>query len=136
MRLALVIMMLCLAVLSRAEDELAPRHMARQLTRYAAQDFTGQASLPPAGVRMVRFGQVRMGSGPAVPALCGEFLPGSQPAPETGQVRWIPFATLKTSDYEQWQGLQAQAMCDPSNFMVQDEYDYAAELQAQIGKPR
>src|SRR3546814_971194 len=40
--------------------------------------------------------------------LCGEFLP----AQEGGNTEWTPFATIKTSDYEQWIGAQAAGFCE------------------------
>ena len=39
--------------------------------------------------------------------LCGQF------KAEPEQV-WIPFATIKTSGYEQWQGVQSSAFCQDS----------------------
>ena len=39
--------------------------------------------------------------------LCGEF----QPTPDSGPPVWVAFATIKTSDYEQWLGVGADGWC-------------------------
>jgi hypothetical protein len=43
--------------------------------------------------------------------LCGQFLP----AQEEGKSQWMPFATIKTPNYEQWLGAQAVGFCQDSS---------------------
>lgn len=65
----------------------------------AAGDFHAHPPRP-AGFRDVRLGQVTGPDGATQYLLCGEFLP----AQDKGQGKWTPFATIKTSGYEQWLG--------------------------------
>lgn len=134
MRLTLTIVMLCLSLLGQADTELPPGQLAQQLIEAAAQDFARHGSPAPDGLRRVRFGQLRPADGPPLPLLCGEFKPARAPAD------WAPFATLKTSGYEQWLGAQARTFCEPGRFEPLDALDHSAELiralKAAQGEPR
>jgi hypothetical protein len=52
--------------------------------------------------------------------LCGQFLS----APLGGRAEWMPFATIKTSGYEQWLGAQAAPFCLGASVV----WDRAADL--------
>lgn len=56
--------------------------------------------------------------------LCGCFLP-------EGEADWVPFATIKTSDYEQWIGGQAAPFCAQAA-AVWIEGDLSSALQSRL----
>jgi len=64
--------------------------------------------------------------------LCGLFLP----APESGNAEWMPFATIKTSGYEQWIGVQAAGWCQRSSVVWDDEGDLSCSLQSRLDSLR
>jgi hypothetical protein len=63
--------------------------------------------------------------------MCGEFLP-SQDASNAG---WTSFATIKTSDYEQWLGPQAVTFCRQA-VIAQGSADFASALQSRFDSLR
>jgi len=73
----------------------------------AALDFTLPGSPHPVGIRQARVGRMPDGSGNLTYFLCGKFLPSDK----QGMKEWVPFATIKTSDYEQWLGGHANSYC-------------------------
>src|SRR4029453_14498787 len=66
----------------------------------AATDFHTHRPPDPVRFRDVRIGHVVTPTGEERYMLCGQFLP----AQEGGKAEWTPFATIKTSGYEQWIG--------------------------------
>jgi hypothetical protein len=60
--------------------------------------------------------------------LCGQFLP----AQEGGKAEWTPFATIKTSGYEQWIGGDAARFCQGSSFIWDKEGDLSSSLQSRL----
>jgi hypothetical protein len=64
--------------------------------------------------------------------LCGEFLPGQR----EGKVEWTPFATIKTSGYEQWLGAQAANLCQRSTVIWDSEGDLSSSLQTRLDSMR
>lgn len=128
--LPLLLLIAALSGTARAADELPPRAVAQTLLGHAASDFSQHVKPPPAAFRRVHYGVLRGQDGREVPVLCGEFLPAGSKG------RWTPFATVRTSPYEQWLGGQAQGLCGPENFTRQDAHDYAAELLARLPQPR
>lgn len=78
------------------------------LIHASASDFHDHRPPDPVRFRDVRLGHVMTARGEAQYMLCGEFL-----AAEAGdEAAWTRFATIKTSDYEQWLGAQAAGFCD------------------------
>ena len=63
--------------------------------------------------------------------LCGEFMP----AADGGTAEWTPFATIRTSDYEQWLGHQAASHCGGSSVRW-DEGDLSSSLQSRLDSLR
>jgi hypothetical protein len=96
----------------------------------AAADFQTNRALYPGRLRNVRSGYYVMADGTRQYRLCGEFLP----AQEQGTARWIRFATIKTSSYEQWVGGQAASFCDSS--VTWDNGDLSSLLQSRLDSPR
>ena len=77
----------------------------------AATDFHTHRPPDPVRFRDVRIGHVVTPSGKEQYMLCGQFLP----VQEGGNAEWTPFATIKTSGYEQWIGAQATRFCQGSS---------------------
>jgi hypothetical protein len=57
--------------------------------------------------------------------LCSQFLP----AQEEGKAEWTPFATIKTSGYEQWLGAQAVRFCQDASVIWDTVNDLSSSLQ-------
>jgi hypothetical protein len=93
----------------------------------AATDFHTH---PPSAVRFrdVRIGHVMTPGGEAQYMLCGQFLP----AREGGKAEWTPFATIKTSGYEQWLGTQAAGFCQGSSVIWDRGGDLSSSLQSRL----
>jgi hypothetical protein len=89
----------------------------------AATDF--HTHRPIQRFRDVRFGHTTTPEGAKQYLLCGEFLP-QQPE---GKAEWTPFATIKMSDYEQWNGVQAESWCKGSQVVWDRDEDLASSLQ-------
>src|SRR5207247_10984602 len=93
-------------------QELAPQKasidsVAQFLLTAAATDFHTHRPPDPVRFRDVRIGHVVTPSGKEQYMLCGQLLP----AQEGGKAEWTPFATIKTSGYEQWIGSHAAGFC-------------------------
>lgn len=94
----------------------------------AATDFHTHRPPDPVRFRGVRIGHVMTTSGEEQYMLCGQFLP----AREGGNAEWTPFATIKTSGYEQWIGAQAAGFCESSSVIWDKEGDLSASLQSRL----
>jgi hypothetical protein len=95
----------------------------------SATDFHTHRPPYPARFRDVRIGYSMMPDGTRQYLLCGSFLA------EGGKLEWTPFATIKTSGYEQWLGDQAVSFCKrPANVWV--EGDFSPSLQSRIDSLR
>jgi hypothetical protein len=102
------------------------------LLRSAATDF--RAHQPPVveNFRHVRFGHVKTPTGAKQYQLCGEFLPPQQ----EGKAEWTPFATIKTSGFEQYLGVQAADWCKSSRFVQDVHEDLSPTLQNRLDSIR
>ena len=98
----------------------------------AATDFHRHRPPDPVRFRDVRIGHVMTPSGEEQYMLCGQFLP----AQEGGNAEWTPFATIKTSGYEQWLGAQATGFCQRSSVIWDKEGDLSSLLQSQLDSLR
>lgn len=90
----------------------------------AAEDFSQMAEVQLQDFRTVYAGKV----GEQVnqrSVLCGEFYASIA----GGKLMWHPFATLKTSKYEQWIGESAVQFCDTSASVLDHSKDFSAELK-------
>ena len=94
----------------------------------AANDFHTHRLLYPTRFRRVRIGHVVTPDGAKQYRLCGEFLP----AQDEGKAEWTPFATIKTSGYEQWLGAQAASFCQRPPIIWDDERDLSSSLQSRF----
>ena len=98
----------------------------------AATDFHTHPLTEPAGFRNVRFGHLVMPGGDKQYRLCGQFLP----AHGGEKAQWTPFATIKTSGYEQWIGSLAAWYCQDSSFVLDKEGDLSVLLQNRLNSLR
>jgi hypothetical protein len=97
----------------------------------AATDFHTHG---PSDVRFrdVRIGHVMTPGGKEQYILCGQFLPTH----EGGKAEWTPFATIKTSGYEQYLGAQAASFCQGSSVLWDKEGDLSSSLQSRLDSLR
>jgi hypothetical protein len=93
----------------------------------AASDFRIHPPLPMA-FRNVRYGQFTNEDDSVSHRLCGEYQVAKTDAPP----EWVPFATLKTSGYEQWLGDTAYCKGD----IHWTPGDLSAELQRRFDATR
>ena len=96
----------------------------------AATDFHAHRPPDPIRFRQVRVAHRTEGSGPSQDLLCGEFLPAGEGA------QWTPFATIKTSGYEQWVGGQASAFCQGPSVTFDPGVDLSGALLERLNSVR
>ena len=149
--LAILFTTLCLAacrtaLVTRSESEavrpgqvLAPEvqqasldSAVQFLLTAAATDFHTHRPPDPVRFRDVRIGHVMTPGGEEQYMLCGQFLP----AQEGGKAEWTPFATVKTSGYEQWIGAQAAGFCQGSSVIWDKVGDVSVSLQDRLDSLR
>jgi len=105
--------------------------VAQFLLTSAAADFRAHGP-SPVGFRNVRIGHDISPNGESQYILCGQFLL----AQDGGKAEWVPFATIKTSGYEQYIGAQAATFCQSSSFIWDDEIDLSSTLQSSFDSIR
>jgi hypothetical protein len=95
----------------------------------AANDFHTHRSPGASRFRQLRIGRVVNPDGTGQYILCGQFLP----AHGEGTADWTPFATIKTSGYEQWIGARAGSYCEESTVRWEDEVgDLSSSLRVAL----
>lgn len=102
------------------------------LVASAANDFHTHRPPDPVRFRDVRIGHIVTASGEPQYFLCGRFLP----AQEGRKADWTPFATIKTSGYEQWIGDQAEHFCEGSAVNWDKAGDLSSLLQSRLDSLR
>jgi len=134
------------APVTRSESqEVSPTHMpapelqktsmdsvVQFLLTAAATDFHTHRPPDPVRFRDVRIGHVVTPRGEEQYLLCGQFLP----AQEGGKAEWTPFATIKTSGYEQWIGAHAAVFCQGSSVIWDTVGDLSSSLQSRLDSLR
>ncbi len=98
----------------------------------SAADFHAHGPSHFIRVREVRVGHAMTPRGEKQYRLCGEFTSIHQ----EDTSRWIPFATMKTSGYEQWIGAQAAASCQDTTITWDDAGDLSSALQNRLNELR
>ncbi len=98
------------------------------LLTVAATDFHAHRPPDPVRFRDVRIAHVMTPGGEEQYLLCGQFLP----AQDGSKAQWTPFATIKTSGYEQWIGGQAAGFCQGSSVIWDKEGDLSSSLQSRL----
>ncbi len=91
----------------------------------AAADFHEHGPAKSLHFRHVRVGHDVSADGTTMYMLCGEFT-ATQKA---GKADWMPFATIKTSGYEQYMGEQAKGFCKRSSVVWDGQKDLSSSLQ-------
>ena len=119
------------AVMAVASTTALDQAIVQFLLTSAAHDFH-QHGPNPMRFRHVRVGHVLSSGGEAQYRLCGELLP----ARKGGGAEWIPFATIKTSGYEQYIGAQAAGFCQNSSVIWDKEGDLSSSLQSRLDSLR
>jgi len=102
------------------------------LLRSAATDFHVHRPPDVERFRHVRFGHVMTPAGAKQYQICGEFLPQRR----EGKAEWMPFATIKTSGFEQYVGVQAASWCQRSQFVQDKDEDLSATLKSLLDSMR
>jgi len=98
----------------------------------AATDFHTHRPPGLGGFRDVRVGHVTTPGGLEQYMLCGQFLSAQQ----GGKAEWTPFATIKTSGYEQMLGVQGSAFCQSPSVVWDEEDDLSSSLQGRLDSLR
>jgi hypothetical protein len=110
------------------EQQKASKDTALQfLLTPAATDFHTHHPAHTIYFRNVYIGSVITPEGEKQYMLCGQFLP----ARAKDNADWTPFATIKTSGYEQWLGDQAERFCKRPSIMW-DKGDLSSSLQSRF----
>lgn len=91
----------------------------------AATDFHTHGPSGSIRFRDVRVGHLTTPSGEEQHMLCGQYL-------SEGKTEWMPFATIKTSGYEQWNGAQAESFCQRSSINWDKAGDLSSLLQTRL----
>ena len=120
------------APVMRSESRAVSPAVVQFLLTAAATDFHTHRPPDPVRFRDVRIGHFMTPSGEEPYMLCGQFLP----AQEGGKAEWTPFATIKTSGYEQWIGAQAASFCQRSSVIWDNEGDLSSSLQSRLDSLR
>jgi hypothetical protein len=90
----------------------------------AANDFHARHPAHSISFRKVRLGHVMTPEGEKHYMLCGQF----QRVSAKAKADWAPFATIKTSGYEQYLGDQAASFCKRPS-IIWDKEDLSSALQ-------
>ncbi len=128
--LALILINCSTNSVTKSETEgLNQKHadsILQMLATSAAKDFHLHGPYP-ACFRNVYFGRI-VSNGNEWYLLCGEF----QPMTDGQHAEWVPFVTIKTSDYEQWIGQQSLAFSQNKALILNRNKDLSAFLQNQL----
>jgi hypothetical protein len=117
---------------TRSESQAVSPAVVQILLTAAATDFHTHRPPGPVRFRDVRTGYLITPSGEKEYRLCGQFLP----AQEAGKAEWTPFATIKTSDYEQYLGAQAAAYRQDSSVIWDNVGVLSSSLQSRLDSLR
>jgi hypothetical protein len=112
-------------------QEAAMDSVVQFLLTSAATDFKTHRPPDPVSFRDVRIGHIMTQNGEEQYMLCGQFL-----TKEWGRAVWTPFATIKTSGYEQWLGAQAAGFCQGASVVWDKDGDLSSLLQSRYDSLR
>lgn len=93
----------------------------------AATDFRAHGPGGALRFRDVHRVHVTLNAGTEQQMLCGDYS-----ATTDGKVEWISFATVKTSGYEQWNGIHAGTFCLNPKAVADKDHDLTSELQSRF----
>ena len=112
-------------IIAGQSQEASIDSVVQFLLTSAVTDFRTHHPPNPIRFREVRLRQFLNPDGKKQYMLCGQFLP----AQGGGEAEWVPFATIKTSGYEQWIGAQAAAFCKGSSVAGEQVDDLSSALK-------
>jgi len=118
-------MKLMLAAILAAAQLTAQSPEVSGLLASSAADFKAH-SQPVSDVRHVRVGEYGAKSGDPHLLFCGEVL-------LAGASAWLPFATIKTSGYEQWLGGSSATYCEGDDTTWQADLDLTSAMKRDLG---
>ena len=98
------------------------------LINASAADFHSHGPSNILNFRNVRIVYIKNPAGQKQYVLCGQFLQ----AQDNQKPGWIPFATIKTSGYEQMIGIQAVEYCKKAAAVKSDKEDLSALLKRRL----
>ena len=98
------------------------------LLEAAAADFRAHGPSGPVRFRDVSVGHMKALNGGEQYLLCGQVL--------GGKGEWTPFATIKTSGYEQYLGAQATGFCQGSSVIWDKKGDLSSSLKSRLDSLR
>lgn len=105
-----------------------PPEVQSELIALATSDFTKRGP-PVESVRHVHLRYNMLQSGERSYMLCGQFRIRSTES----ESQWTDFATIKTSDYEQWIGGIAKAWCEQATAAASSPQELSTLLEARLG---
>ena len=117
---------------TRSEPQAVSPTVVQFLLTSAATDFHTHGPKDTVRFRDVRVGYVMTPGGEKQYRLCGQFLP----AVEAGKAEWTPFATIKTSGYEQYIGALAASFRHDQSVIWDDVGDLSSPLQSRLDSLR
>ncbi|WP_460975710.1 hypothetical protein [Spirosoma knui] len=91
----------------------------------SAKDFHHSKTLSPVSFRQVRIGYLITATVNKQYILCGEFR-------SIDKNEWIPFATIQTSNYEQWIGNQTLPFCQNPKITWANLKDLSSTLKNRL----
>lgn len=103
------------------KNYIVPDSITDFLISAAVSDFKKQSHLSNIQFRDSRIGCQVSETKDKHYFLCGQYKPATEQ-------NWIPFATIKTMGYEQWQGGQSSTFCEDST-VVWSANDFSKSLQ-------
>jgi hypothetical protein len=112
----------------RQTDPSSVGPVMQLLLTSAAADFHKHGPSGPLSFREVRIGHIVQPGGENRYLLCGQF----RSTQEGSKAEWTPFATIKTTGYEQFIGGQGDEYCHRSSFILDLESDLSSSLQSQL----
>jgi len=120
------------APVTRGESQAVSPAVVQFLLTSTATDFHAHRPPDPVRFRDVRVGYVVTPGGEKQYRLCGQFLP----AKEAGKAEWTPFATIKTSGYEQYIGPLAAGFRQDPSVIWDNVDDLSSSLQSRLDSLR
>ncbi|MEZ4721784.1 MAG: hypothetical protein R2813_07920 [Flavobacteriales bacterium] len=107
------------------QDLAVPDSIVQFLVAAAAEDFNLHKPPTPIDFRNLRIGLLQSDNDQNQYVMCGEFL--SKEKADTEE--WETFATIKTSGYEQYVGMQAIPFCNNFSMVLTDASSLATALK-------
>jgi len=106
--------------------------VVRWLLDASAKDFNDHQPPIPIGFRNVQIRHLIAPNSEKMYIICGQFLAHDKEQKD----KWIPFATVKTSGYEQWIGSQSLTYCQDSKVISYKIYDLSSALKSRVDSLR